>query len=47
MGLVVSTLYLDLETFCETKITHGAYRYAEDAEVMLVALAWDAEPMSV
>jgi len=43
----MSTLYLDLETFCETKITHGAYRYAEDAEVMLVAWAWDAEPVSV
>jgi DNA polymerase len=43
----VTTLYLDLETFCETKITHGAYRYAEDAEVMLVAWAWDAEPVSV
>ncbi len=43
----MTTLYLDLETFCETKITHGAYRYAEDAEVMLVAWAWDAEPVSV
>ena len=32
----MNTLYLDLETYCETKITHGAYRYAEDAEVMLV-----------
>jgi DNA polymerase len=43
----MSTLYLDLETFCETKITYGAYRYAEDAEVMLVAFAWDGEPVSV
>ena len=43
----MSTLYLDLETFCETKITYGAYRYAEDAEVMLVAWAWDDEPVSV
>jgi DNA polymerase len=43
----MSTLYLDLETFCETKITYGAYRYAEDAEVLLVAWAWDDEPVSV
>jgi DNA polymerase len=43
----VTTLYLDLETFCETKITYGAYRYAEDAEVLLVAWAWDDEPVSV
>ena len=43
----MNTLYLDLETYCETKITHGAYRYAEDAEVMLVAWAWDDEPVSV
>ncbi len=43
----MTTLYLDLETFCETKITYGAYRYAEDAEVLLVAWAWDDEPVSV
>jgi DNA polymerase len=43
----VTTLYLDLETFCGTKITYGAYRYAEDAEVLLVAWAWDDEPVSV
>ena len=43
----MTTLYLDLETFCGTKITYGAYRYAEDAEVLLVAWAWDDEPVSV
>ena len=43
----MNTLYLDLETYCETKITYGAYRYAEDAEVMLVAWAWDDEPVAV
>jgi DNA polymerase len=43
----VNTLYLDTETFCETPITHGAYRYAEDAEVMLVAWAWNSEPVEV
>lgn len=41
------TLYLDLETFSTVKIRHGAYRYAEDAEVMLVAWAWDDEPVQV
>lgn len=49
-------LYLDLETYSEVPINHGTYRYAEDAEVMLVAWAigdgavevWDctgADPM--
>ena len=43
----MSTLYLDLETYCETKITYGAYRYAEEADVLLVAWAWDDEPVIV
>jgi DNA polymerase len=43
----MTILYLDLETFCATKISHGTYRYAEDAEVMLVAWAWNAEPVNV
>ena len=43
----MSKLDLDLETVCETKITYGAYRYAEDAEVMLVAWACDDEPVAV
>ena len=43
----MSTLHLDLETFSETPIKHGAHRYAEDAEVMLVAFAWDDEPVAV
>lgn len=46
-SISMTILYLDLETFCETKITHGTYRYAEDAEVMLVAFAWDDEPVVV
>lgn len=41
------TLYLDLETFCETPIKNGAHRYAENAEVLLVALAVDDEPVVV
>jgi DNA polymerase len=43
----MSTLHLDLETFSETPIKHGAHRYAEDAEVMLVAFAWDDELVAV
>lgn len=43
----MSTLHLDLETYCETPIKHGAHRYAEDAEVLLVAFAWDDEPVTV
>lgn len=38
-------LYSDLETYCETPISAGAYRYAEQAEVLLWAYAIDeAEP---
>jgi DNA polymerase len=43
----MSILYLDLETYSATPIKHGAYRYGEDAEVLLVALAWDDEPVEV
>ena len=43
----MTTLWLDLETFSETPITHGTYRYAENAEVMLVAYAFDDEPVEV
>ena len=40
-------LWLDLETYCETPIAHGTYRYAEDAEIMLFAYAIDNEPARV
>ena len=43
----MTTLWLDLETYCETPITHGTYRYAEGAEVLLVAYAFDDEPVEV
>ena len=43
----MTTLWLDLETYSETPITHGTYRYAENAEVMLVAYAFDDEPVEV
>ena len=43
----MTTLYLDLETFSETPITHGTHRYAENAEVLLVAYAFDDEEVEV
>lgn len=43
----MTTLWLDLETYSETPITQGTYRYAETAEVMLVAYAFDDEPVEV
>lgn len=37
----MTTLYLDLETFGDVDLKKvGAYRYAETAEVLLVAFAW-------
>ena len=41
------TLFLDLETYSTVPIAHGAHAYAEAAEVLLVALAWDDEPVDV
>lgn len=43
----MSTLYLDLETFCEVPISHGTHAYAEQAEVLLVAWALDDGPVQV
>jgi DNA polymerase len=43
----MTTLYLDLETFCDVPITHGTHRYAERAEVMLFAWAIDEGLVSV
>ena len=43
----MTALYLDLETFSETPITHGTHRYAENAEVLLVAYAFDDEDVEV
>lgn len=40
-------LFLDLETFAETPITYGTHRYAEEAEILLAALAWDDGPVEV
>lgn len=43
----MTTLWLDLETYSETPITHGTHKYAENAEVLLVAYAFDDEPVEV
>lgn len=43
----MTTLWLDLETYSETPIAHGTHKYAENAEVLLVAYAFDDEPVEV
>ena len=43
----MTTLWLDLETYSTVPIKHGAHRYAEEAEVLLVALAVDDLPTGV
>jgi DNA polymerase bacteriophage-type len=43
----MSTLYLDIETYSPTPIKHGTYRYAEDAEVLMVQFAFDDDPVTV
>lgn len=43
----MSTLWLDLETYSTTPIKQGAHKYAEAAEVLLVAVALDDKPVAV
>jgi hypothetical protein len=43
----VNTLFLDTETFSPVPITHGTHAYAEQAEVILVSLAVDDDPVQV
>ena len=43
----MSTLYLDLETFSDVPISYGTHRYAERAEIMVVAWAEDDGPVRV
>jgi len=43
----MTTLFLDLETYCAVPIAHGTHAYAEQAEVMLIALAVDDAPVEV
>lgn len=40
-------LWIDTETFSETPIKWGTYRYVQDCEVMVVAWAVDGGPVSV
>jgi len=44
---IMTTLYLDTETFSPVPITHGTHRYAEEAEVLLIAWAWNKETVEV
>ena len=44
---MTSTLYLDLETYCETPIKNGTHAYAENAEIMIFAWALDDGPVHV
>lgn len=39
-------LWLDTETFSETPIKNGTYRYCEDVEVMILTYAFDDGPVS-
>lgn len=41
------TLSLDLETYSDTPITHGTWAYAENAEILLLAYAWDDDEVQV
>lgn len=44
----MKTLFIDIETFSEIDLKKcGAYRYAEDAEILLAAWAWDDDPVNV
>jgi len=43
----MTTLWIDLETFCDVPITHGVHKYAERAEILLFAYALDAAPVQV
>lgn len=40
-------LWLDTETFSETPIKYGTYRYVEDCELMIVSFAIDDGPVAV
>ncbi|MEQ1519699.1 MAG: hypothetical protein ABL936_00340 [Aestuariivirga sp.] len=42
---MVNTLFLDLETYCETPLSHGTHVYAADAEVIIAAYAFDDGPV--
>src|SRR5688572_21903674 len=41
------TLYLDFETYSDTPIGNGTYKYAANAEVLLMAYATNDDPVKV
>lgn len=43
----MTILFVDLETFSDVPITHGTHAYAEKAQVLLVAVAIDDNPVAV
>lgn len=44
----MTSLHIDIETYCEIDLKKaGAYRYAEEAEIILFAYAYDDEPVVV
>ena len=43
----MNTTWLDLETFSTIPIKHGVHRYAERAEILLFAYAFDDAPVSL
>lgn len=44
----MAILYADIETYCDLSLRkHGTHRYAESAEVLLFAYAWDDDPVYV
>ena len=47
MGVAVTTLWLDLETYSTIPIKHGVHKYAEAVEVLLVAVASDDTAVDV
>lgn len=40
-------IYIDIETYCETPIKLGVYKYAEKAELLLFAYTYDKGPVEV
>jgi DNA polymerase len=43
----MSVLYLDAETFSDVPLKNGTHAYAEHAEILLTAYAWDDNPVDV
>ena len=43
----MDTLYIDLETFSERPIKHGAYQYAENSRVLIIAYAFNDDLVNI